>query len=159
MPRRRQAAAQIHQRPIVVRTREGQHLPDLLVLGLLLGGQGQRRGDNLHAGNAVGDQRFPIVNVQPVQIVDRVQNRVDRLGLGDERDHAGVQIEIGQQDSLIQPAKFGGDVTDQRGGAAAALGGHESPAICRRPWRLRAAGCVPGCAVPATSCSGSCNGG
>ena len=36
-----QAAAQIHQGPVVVRPREGQNVPDLVALGLLLGGQRQ----------------------------------------------------------------------------------------------------------------------
>ena len=62
-----------------------------VVLGLLFRGQGQGRRNNLDAGDAVGHESLPIMDVQPVQIVDRVQNRVDRLRLGDERDHARVQ--------------------------------------------------------------------
>src|ERR1019366_2272979 len=86
----------------------------------------QRGGDNLHAGEAVGHERLPVVNVQTVQVADGVQYGVDRLGFSDKRDHAGVEIQIGQQDPLIHAAELGGDVTHQSGGAAAALGGQET---------------------------------
>src|ERR1035437_9683268 len=43
-----EAASQIDQGPIVVRARKAEHLPDLLVLGLLLGGQ-----------ESVGDEMLP----------------------------------------------------------------------------------------------------
>ena len=139
-----QAAAQVDQRPVVVRPREGQHVAHLLVLELLLGSQGQRRGHDLDARNAVRDQRLPVVDVQAMQIVDGVQNGVHRLGFGDEADHAGIQVEIRQQHFLILPAQLGGHVADQRGGAAAALGGEEREALAARPWRpRRAGGCVP----------------
>ena len=79
-------------------------------MDLLLGSQGQRRGHDLDSRNAVGDQRLPVVDVEAVQIVDGVQNRIHRLGLGDEADHAGIQVEIGQQHFLILPAQLGGHV-------------------------------------------------
>ena len=65
------------------------------------------------------------MDIQAVQVVDGVQNRVHGFGLGDEADHAGVQIEIRQQHLLVLPAQLRGQVADQGGGAATAFGGEE----------------------------------
>ena len=99
------------------------------------------------------------MDVQPVQIVDGVQNGINGLGLGDEPDHAGVQVEIHQQDLLVLPAQLRGHVADQRGGAAAALGGEEGEALAaalgaRSRRRLRSAERFSSALL-----SGSCSGG
>ena len=61
-----------------------------------------------------------------MQIVDGVKDRIYGFGLGDEADHAGVEVEIGEQHLLVLAAEFGGDVSDQGGGAASAFGREES---------------------------------
>ena len=60
----------------------------------------------------------------------------------------------------FMPAQFGGHVADQRGGAAAALGGKEAEALAAAPWRRVAPpAAFHASAAPAPCCSGSCSGG
>jgi hypothetical protein len=82
-----------------------------------------------------------------VQVVDRIEHRVRRLRPHQKRDHAGAEVEIGQQHVLRRmPPQFDGDMACQRGGAAAALGRKESRRLALAPEsgaRLAALGRLP----------------
>src|ERR1019366_8931876 len=124
-----QAAAQVDQAPVVVRPGEGHNVADLVAGGLQFGGEHVRGGHDLDVGNAIGDQGLPVMNVQPVQIGDGVQDGINGLGFGDESDHAGVHVEVHQENLLIEPAELGGHMADQSAGAAAAFRGEEGESL------------------------------
>src|SRR5262245_56280683 len=112
-----------------MRPGESEHMPQLVVLGRLLGSQCKWRGHDLHTGNTIRDQRFPVRNIETMQVVQRIENRVDRFRLGEKADHAAVEVQVGQQHAAILTSKLTRHMDGNRRGAAAALRGHESKAL------------------------------
>ena len=125
-------APQVEHGPIVLSARKRHHL--LHVTGRQLFGRGRRgRIDDLQIGSPVRNQSAPVALIQPLQVVHGIRQRVSRRCLHQEPDHAGLQIQIRQQDLAgALPRHLRSHMARDGGGAASRPWRRERRRSCRR---------------------------
>ena len=129
-----QRAAQIHNHPAVHRPHEPEHVPEMPHIRVTGWRQAGRGGNHVQTRLAAPGQSLPQAVVQPVNVRERIHDRVPGGSLHQEGDDARVQIEVRQQNLVLSRAlELRRDVASDSGGAASAFGGNEAHHLTHGP--------------------------